>query len=241
MDNHTPLVAIYRFYDEFISGIATACRRGCSACCTVNVAVTGLEANYVKKALDKTHTDEIIATPTQSASSPRYTPSTTLNRNTWQIIRGEEVTEDSGTHEDGTCPLLDDAGLCMVYENRPFACRAMSSSTPCHKGGTAEMDPFLITINLALYQVIEHLDSMGGITGNISDLLYLQPTSNSDSGPECLEDACGSRTIRNCALPGFIIPPEDKIRFRSFLRRLRAYPAENGKLGHWLPEDIAVY
>ena len=240
MNNYISLTALYRFYDEFINGIATACHQGCSACCTVNVATTGLEANYVKEAMEF-NTDKIITALRQSASSPRYIPSTTLNRNTWQIIRGEEVTKDSGIHEDETCPLLDDTGLCMVYENRPFACRAMSSSTPCHEGGAAEMDPFLITINLALYQIIEHLDSMGGITGNLSDLLCAQLAIGGNAGSEYMEDACSSRTVRNCALPGFIIPHEDKVRFRSFLRRLQAYPAGNGIVGDLLPDDIAVY
>jgi len=46
----------------------------------------------------------------------------------------------------------------------------MSSMEVCQYGGEAEMEPFLITVNLAIYQIIEHLDKEG-VSGNLLDVL----------------------------------------------------------------------
>ena len=239
--DYTPLSALYSFYDEFIKGFALACSRGCSICCTVNVAATTIETDYVRDSLGDFLSPVMLEHLVECAQLPRYIPATTLNRNTWQIIRGEEVTVDSGQHSDGTCPLLDAQGLCTVYENRPFACRAMSSTTPCMTGGSADMEPFLVTVNLAMYQIIEHLDSIGGITGNFSGLLCSAIAPGSISSDDNKENSSTMPEIRNCPLPGFIVPPEDKLRFKSFLRRLQAFPCGSGTLGEWLPEEISVY
>ncbi len=246
-DKYTPLVALYSFYDEFIRDFSFACQKGCSTCCTVNVAVTTLEADMVARAvghgLDEDMEKDLVA----AATSARYIPTTTLNRNTWQIIRGEEITEDKGEHGEGKCPLLDSNGLCLVYDSRPFACRAMSSVTPCLEHGAADMDPFLITINLSMYQIIEHLDSHGGFTGNLSGLLHAsvcKPDSATESGEveeSNRENVNTMVEVRNCPLPGFIVPPGDKLRFKSFLRRLLAWPAGDGTLSRYLPEEIPVY
>ncbi len=232
-DKYTPLVALYSFYDEFIRDFSFACQKGCSTCCTVNVAVTTLEADMVARAVGHGLDEGLMRGLAAAATSARYIPTTTLNRNTWQIIRGEEITEDRGEHGEGKCLLLDSNGLCSVYDSRPFACRAMSSATPCREQGGADMDPFLITINLSMYQIIEHLDSHGGFTGNLAGLLYASLNKR--------ENANTMVEVRNCSLPGFIVPPDDKLRFRSFLRRLRAWPAGDGTLSRYLPEEIPVY
>ncbi len=240
--NYTPLRALYAFYDDFIKGIPFACRSGCNVCCTVNVAVTSLEAALVADSLTQHGTASPADIPSdiikQAASSPGYTPTTTINRNTWELIRGQDATEDSGEHSDGICPLLDSEGLCTVYEARPFACRAMSSTTPCDKGGSAAMEPFLVTVNLAMYQIIEHLDSQGGTTGNLSVMLQTML----DAAPGDTENTMPPSSLRNCTLPGFVVPPEEKLRFKSFLRRLQAWETEDGTpLSRWLPEELPVY
>ncbi len=246
-DKYTPLVALYSFYDEFIRDFSFACQKGCSTCCTVNVAVTTLEADMVARTVGDGPSGELLESLAAAATSPRYIPTTTLNRNTWQIMRGEEITEDRGEHGDGLCPLLDSSGLCSVYESRPFACRAMSSATPCGEQGAADMDPFLITINLSMYQIIEHLDSHGGFTGNLAGLLHASLKKSDDASEDSQVDE-GSREnvntmmeVRNCPLPGFIVPPDDRLRFKSFLRRLLAWPAGEDTLAQYLPEEMPVY
>lgn len=240
-DKYIPLFALYSFYDDFKKDFSAKCGPGCSTCCTVNVAATTLEIDVVSKALSLPVPEGTGRRIARAASEPRYIPTTTLNRNTWQIIRGEDITADLGEPGEGFCPLLDDQGLCSVYGNRPFACRAMSSTTLCSEEGMADMEPFLVTVNLAMYQIIEHLDSQGGITGNFSGLLHAAITGKESLSARNRENTDQLPQTRNCPLPGFMIPPDEKLRFRSFLRRLSAWPAGEGTLAHWLPEEMPVY
>ncbi len=238
---YIPLLALYSFYEDFTKGFPVKCSPGCSTCCTVNVAATTLETAVVRKALSNPVPEETGLRIARVASAPRYIPTTTLNRNTWEIIRGKNITPDEGEPGEGFCPLLDDQGFCSVYESRPFACRALSSTTLCKDEGMADMEPFLVTVNLAMYQIIEHLDSNGGITENFSGLLHSAIT-----GKEPLSDKNRKNTdqlsqTRNCPLPGFMIPPDDKLRFRSFLRRLSAWPVGEDTLAKWLPEEMPIY
>ena len=230
-DKFVPLEAVYAFHEEFVRGFSAACEKGCSACCTVNVALTTLEADYLLEVFDVPAGGHVEERLRAARALGAYSPTTTLNRNIWQILRGEEVTPDAGEHLEGTCPLLTAEGVCTVYERRPFACRAMSSRSRCLGDGAADMEPFLVTVNLALYQIIEHLDSSGGFTDNLASILAMQ---GSGAGSHISQ-------AKNCPLPGFMIPPEDKPRFRSFLRRLAAYPAGSATLGAWLPEEMPVY
>ncbi len=230
-DKLVPLEAVYAFHQEFVRGFPAACEKGCSACCTVNVALTTLEADYLMEGLGSPPGTRAAERLRAAAEQGAYSPTTTLNRNVWQILRGEEVARDAGEHLDGTCPLLTDEGACTVYERRPFACRAMSSRSRCGDNGAADMEPFLVTVNLALYQIVEHLDSQGGFTGNLSSMLAMRFEAPGLHPPG----------VKNCPLPGFMVPPEDKPRFRSFLRRLAAYPAGDSVLGAWLPDEMPVY
>jgi len=142
-----------------------------------------------------------------------YRPSLSTNQIADFCLRQEEIPPDRVEHGEGVCPFLDQEGLCSVYENRPFACRAMSSREVCQYGGEADMEPFLVTVNLAVYQIIEHLDKEG-VSGNLLDVLSELVNNQSVSpGP-------GDRLISNRALPGFLITPDEQGRFRAFMRRL---------------------
>ncbi len=232
--DYTPLKSLYAFYNDFTKGFPFACESGCSACCTVNVGATSLEASLAADALEDMKSQRLSEMLATAAANPGYTPTTTINRNTWELLKGQEVTEDRGIHKDGTCPLLGQDGLCTIYHARPFACRAMSSTVKCSEGGSAVMEPFLITVNLAMYQIIEHLDSQGGITENLSTQLH-SLLFNAD-------DSKGTTRLRNCPVPGFVVPPDEKLRFRSFLRRLMAWETEDGRpLSSWLPENLQIY
>lgn len=90
------------------------------------------------------------------------------------------------------------------------------------------MEPFLITVNLVLYQLIEHLDREG-VSGNLLDLLH-HLVAGRDLGP----DAVATRFLRNQGLPGFLVPPEEQGRFRAFMRRLSACQAGDTSLGEIL-------
>ena len=206
------LAAIYSFYDQFLKGFPLACRPGCHVCCTVNIVATSLEAGHLLHSsfFDNLDLKKLLSSATTGSV---YRPSLSTNQIADFCLRQEEIPPDRVEHGEGVCPFLDQEGLCSVYENRPFACRAMSSREVCQYGGEADMEPFLVTVNLAVYQIIEHLDKEG-VSGNLLDVLSELVNNQSVSpGP-------GDRLISNRALPGLLITPDEQGRFRAFMRRL---------------------
>jgi len=71
-----------------------ACRKGCSACC-LNISLFPVEAVSLRLAFDALSED-------QRASA---------------LVRAAE------SSDEGPCPLLDEAGACLLYGHRPVICR----------------------------------------------------------------------------------------------------------------------
>lgn len=220
------LAAIYSFYDRFLKGFSMACRPGCHVCCTVNIVATSLEAGHLLRSsfFDDLDLKKLLFS---AKAKPIYRPGLSTNQIADICLRQEEIPSDIGEHGEGVCPFLDREGLCCVYKYRPFACRAMSSRDVCRYGGKADMEPFLVTVNLAVYQIIEHLDKKG-VSGNLLDVLSKLVNNQSvSSGP-------GDRLISNRALPGFLVSPNEQVRFRAFMRCLANFQVGNITLGAFL-------
>ena len=215
------LIALYTLYEDAIATtFTTACEKGCATCCSINVTITSLEARYLlaHPLFTDAKAREIAA---DAGNRPHFIPSLTINRLAGACLNEEDVPEETGIHAPGTCPFLDDSGLCRVYSHRPFACRAMFSTKRCRKDGAAEMPSFLYTVNLAVCQLIEHLDR-DGHTGNMMDVL---------AGKK-------KQTIANTPLPGFPVAAEDRQRLGKFLALLQDYPVENGSLADYFPLQL---
>ena len=204
------LEALYSCYQELVDGLAVAvplaCGPGCHNCCTVNVTATTLEVRYL---VSGSEWQEALSTPGLTRlPGDLYRPTQTANQFARSILARQAPEPDAGEHRPGSCPLLEQE-LCQVYQRRPFSCRAMTSGIRCTTGGEADMDPLLLEVNIALYQVIEHLDAQGS-SGNLIDLLALE-----------LGDRDRQRYLcDNSVSPGFIFDPSHSGRARSFLRRL---------------------
>jgi len=224
------LSAIYSFYDRFLKGFSLACRPGCHVCCTVNIVATSLEAGHLLCAsfFDNLDLKKLLYSAT---ARPIYRPSLSTNQIADLCLRQEEIPSDRVEHGEGVCPFLDQEGLCSVYENRPFACRAMSSREVCQYGGEADMESFLVTVNLAVYQIIEHLDKEG-VSGNLLDVLS-ELVNNRFESPGTV-----NRLISNRALPGFLVSPNEQVRFRAFMRRLTDFQVGDTTLGAFLGQYI---
>ena len=229
------LEAIYDFYDEFIQGFSTACRKGCHACCTTNVNVTSLETDYLLQSGNLDHA--LLQAIDKARQKKHFLPSTTINTTAAMCLAQKNIPEETSPITFDACPLLDKKGLCSVYEQRPFSCRAMSSETVCSEGGQADMAPFLVTVNLAIYQILEHIDSQG-CYGNFLDMV---PISRADKTKTQELIAAQKGAIKtNRPLPCFIVPPDDKIRFKSFMRRLCRVQSGGRTIGDLLPKDYPV-
>lgn len=211
------LKALYDFYDDLAKRFSAACHPGCTTCCSVNVSITSLEAVYLKEhaSLSKQQLQKRIA---DTRSRPYFIPSLTTNVLACHCLQQQNPPEEKGIHAPGPCPLLSSTGLCHVYTNRPFACRAMLSTKRCQVGGEAVMAPFIFTINLAIYQLIEHLD-FPGTSGNMLDMLV----------------GSGKNTVANTALPGFLVPAEERTAFHHFFKKIKNYPVGSTCLADYFP------
>ncbi len=211
------LKALYDFYDALTERLSTACRPGCTTCCSVNVSITSLEAVYLKKHVSLAN-QQLRKRIAAVQLRPHFIPSLTTNRLARHCLQQQDPPEEQGIHAPGQCPLLSSTGLCHVYANRPFACRAMLSTKRCQIGGEAIMAPFIFTINLAVYQLIEHLD-FPGTSGNMLDML----------------EGCGHNTVVNTALPGFLVTAGERTAFHHFLKRIKNYPVGSRRLADYFP------
>ena len=107
------------------AGEAIACRKGCAQCCRGLFDITLLDAWLLKQAFDRLPT--AVRQPALAKAQarlhalqkewPQLRPPYILN-----LLPHEEWME---TPEDDLtpCPLLDEQGLCLVYEARPMTCR----------------------------------------------------------------------------------------------------------------------
>lgn len=90
-----------------------ACRAGCSACCTVNVATLPVEGIAVAGYLRQ-----------------RLTPAEIAGRAAALLAFHDQVRwceDDERIRVGLVCPLLDARGACLVHPVRPLACRGISS------------------------------------------------------------------------------------------------------------------
>ncbi len=236
MSDTQALKAIYDFYDDFLKGTPLACKKGCSTCCTTNVSITTLEARYILES--GLLTDDLFQRLKETAAKEHFVPSTTINTSAAMCLSENQMPEETSPITFDPCPLLTDEGLCSIYEARPFSCRAMSSETPCPEGGEAYMAPFLVTANLAMYQILEHIDAEGWY-GNMLDVIEIASKNGNDQikAAETMEGKVKTNRPLSC----FIIPPDEVMRFKSFMRRLSKKELENGKkLGDLLPTDWQI-
>ncbi len=156
-------------------------------------------------------------------AGPLYRPTCTINQVAACCLAHQEPPEDTSEHVAGVCLFLDDKRQCRIYAHRPMACRAMASQVRCRPGSEAVVAPLVLTVNLALHQIIEHLDQEG-VFGSL---------------PEVVLWVLGNGVTRplpgNQPLPGFLVPDDEQEGFNDFLRALAAWPVEGGRFGDHLP------
>lgn len=84
----------------------SACRRGCSHCCYIPLAMTDVEARVIGQAIGRRPALPEGAVPTDDAAE-----------------LGRRLPGTPGAGYDSPCPFLQ-AGACSIYAHRPLACRA---------------------------------------------------------------------------------------------------------------------
>jgi Fe-S-cluster containining protein len=204
------LKRIFAVYETCCGQISVACHRGCDTCCTRNVTLTTLEGRYILEHLDSETRSRMLARVLESVQQPRFQPAVTSNDMAARCLRDEDLPEEIIEASWGACPLLE-AHACAIYALRPMGCRLMLSTIDCKQYGSAEMDPFMVTVGHVFLQTIEHVDAAGK-TGNLTDiLLYL-----AGKGAQASENL-----LKNRLMPALMVPPEHRNRLAPILSALR--------------------
>lgn len=91
----------------------SACRKGCSDCCNINVMLSESEARVIAKAIGRP-----ISEPAPGKVLVPDKLMTEAGMMQFQLEK-EQITKDRTGHP---CTFLE-AGRCSIYEHRPMACR----------------------------------------------------------------------------------------------------------------------
>lgn len=164
------LDAIYRHYDQTGSGSGLACHAGCATCCTRNVTLTSIEAWYILVGCAN-QPGFIHSRLSGAMNALRFIPVLTTNRLAELCQAGQDIPEEELPQSGLPCPFLEN-DRCLIYTVRPFACRCMTSVTPCSTTGFADQTDWMVSLNTLYLQVIEHLDNSGW-SGNLIDLVHI--------------------------------------------------------------------
>lgn len=95
------------------SNIEVSCKKGCSACCHMEVEVTTYEAQILKQVVDGGYA--IDRTRLQAQSQRQ------LQDPAWR---------EGMRNAHNPCVFLDGEGSCGIYEHRPVMCRRHSVTSP---------------------------------------------------------------------------------------------------------------
>lgn len=217
------LKALYAAHAQLSQERLVACGPQCSVCCTDRLNLTSLEAELLIEALSQAGRKDLLQKALEQETDPQAEPATTFNRLAELCIRQEEPPADQPPgQEAGACPLLED-GLCVVYEARPFACRAMVSQNRCQPGGQAVGEAWWFTLDTAFFQLIEHLDA-GGVFGLLPRVLASLESQASDGLQDCQ------------FLPGLPAPAEHQEDLQKTLTPIFGEMVEGRPLGIWFDQ-----
>jgi hypothetical protein len=206
---------VLAIYDEFAGMLESACRPGCSRCCTDRVAVTTLEVHALLGTLPAEQAERLIRA---SGARPAGKLLTT-NALAELCAEGREPPE-ADEQIAGVCPLLADE-RCPIYPLRPFNCRCFVSRTPCNEQGFAEVDEATVAVNTLFLQTIEHLDA-GGCAGYLPDVVRaLADPERVKAYREGALECAGCGLALNRPMRLLMVPPEHRGRIDPLLARLR--------------------
>lgn len=126
---------IINYFEEAnkIAPPTVACKRGCSYCCQVHVAVTA---------------PEVLTIAEHIKTLPNYPEIREHIRQTAAKIKGKDETQRK--NEKIPCALLATDGSCSVYPLRPFVCRGWTSMDvqKCIQGQNPEAEPIQFVVHI---------------------------------------------------------------------------------------------
>ncbi|MBW2318870.1 MAG: hypothetical protein JRF24_09370 [Deltaproteobacteria bacterium] len=215
---------IYGIYDDYSKNLPVTCKLSCCLCCTQDVTITTLEGRRILKHPALSHDKNLLNLVLRCQDHPESQSPISTNAFARLCLQGQEFPQENQDIGQKTCIFLS-RRQCLIYDDRPFGCRSFFSTQPCQEGGSAVVDPFLISINSIFLQFIEDIDE-GGFFGPINNVLsFLAAQDPYRHGAHRGDpESCYHRQhlTGNIAMPAIMIPPEHEERIEPILKQLKA-------------------
>lgn len=214
----TKIKEIYALFDQAVKDQNWVCREKCAACCTSNVTVTEMEAQFLIASVSQAQQSAVVKMIRRKFPEKRYQPLLTMNTFVEHCMQGKEVEAEENDPSWGRCPLLKD-DKCSVYPFRPFGCRALLSQVDCSKKGYAQVPEQIQALQNLFVQIIEHLDA-GAKFGNLSDVLLEVCGAEEAALPPQVIEMQSKALLINREIPVLMIPPEHRGKLMPMVREL---------------------
>jgi Fe-S-cluster containining protein len=124
LDIQSALEKLYDNFGKFEKSLssfsqASSCQRGCTACCHHIVETPAIEAEAVRRVVEKRFSSPAKASLKSKISqlSHAYPPALELDE------EYDEDLQENHFEKHIPCPFLSAQGACMVYDARPLVCR----------------------------------------------------------------------------------------------------------------------
>ncbi len=226
------LSTIYEVYDEWAQQFPLACRKGCAACCTQSVTMTGLEGSVILEFAARTRGQQWLLEKLCKTAAGQSTALITTNQFAEACLNQREVAEESLEGWNfSPCVFLQD-NICSIYEVRPFGCRSFASLVRCTADRAAEITPLHLAVNTAFLQVIEHIDSDGGSWSTMTDILHSLADSKTLHGQPHLLPA---RPV-----PGFLLDSHEVRTLRPLLKKIETIAPVKGIIGDLIDNFMPI-
>ncbi|NTV14695.1 MAG: YkgJ family cysteine cluster protein [Desulfobulbaceae bacterium] len=205
------ITGIYQIFAEATTNLAWACGPGCATCCTRSVTLTTGEGRLISDFLRQSG----YPLPELPIDPIPLRPALTANGLAGCYLAGQEPAEEPDAPWLFEPCFFLNAGLCRIYEVRPFACRSFASTVNCGLAGMAEVPEWLITLAIVTNQILEDLDQ-GGWWGNLADVLaFLE-----DGRGQAAKATTQGRLLPNLPAPGLLLVREEWVQVEKYLSRI---------------------
>ena len=152
----------------------------------------------------------------------------TTNEFALACLQGKDTFQPDLPHSHRKCPFLGDSDACTIYPVRPLMCRLFVSTAPCALSGEAVVPERILTLNVVLQQLLEHLCE-GLRWGNLTRLLHVLSSGARQEFNE----------FRHCIrVPGFLIPPGEDAFIEQNLRAMWTMERKGRKMKDYMEEPF---
>ncbi len=191
----------------------TACSKGCSACCTKSVTISALEGIAIQRHCRQHNIHINIDKNIPNTTRPKQTTNQYVNS---FLFRKNNSVEETEWSTDPCMFLKND--VCSIYSIRPIMCRGFISYSDCIQNGFAEVPNHIVSYNIIIQQIIEHI-SCGMIWGLMDDVLFALGINLNENNLNA--NQLTKNTLVCQPIKGFMLTKDESLRLCDLLNKIK--------------------